>query len=60
MVCHCVCGNYRMPNAETCDSCNGKNSQHLEGEIFKKQKKGGSLKRYWYVLLGKELYSYKN
>lgn len=32
---------------------------HFEGEILKKQKKGGSLKQYWFVLLGKELYSYK-
>ena len=27
---------------------------------MKKQKKGGSFRKYWYVLLGKELYSYKN
>lgn len=60
MICHCICGNQRDAGAETCDSCSGKNSKHLEGEIFKKQKKGGALKRYWYVLLGKELYSYKN
>lgn len=33
---------------------------HHEGEILKKQKKGGKLKSYWYVLLGKELYSYKH
>ena len=32
----------------------------MEGEILKKQKRGGSLKKYWFVLLGKELYSYKN
>ena len=29
---------------------------HVEGEILKKQKKGGVLKKYWFVLLGKELY----
>ena len=28
----------------------------MEGEIFKKQKKGGVVKKYWFVLLGKELY----
>ena len=33
---------------------------HLEGEILKKQKKGGQLKKYWFVLLGLELYCYKN
>jgi hypothetical protein len=33
---------------------------HIEGEILKKQKKGGHLKTYWFVLLGKELYSYKH
>ena len=26
---------------------------------MKKQKRGGNLKKYWFVLLGKELYSYK-
>jgi|TARA_B110001450_G_C17639314_1_gene488660 hypothetical protein len=45
---------------ETCDQCEGKNSIHIEGEIIKKQKKGGQYRKYWYVLLGKELYSYKN
>jgi hypothetical protein len=39
-----------------CDNCSGKNSIHVEGEILKKQKKGGVLKKYWFVLLGKELY----
>jgi len=48
------------PGQETCDQCEGKNSIHIEGKIIKKQKKGGSLRKYWYVLLGKELYSYKN
>ena len=28
--------------------------------IIKKQKKEGQYRKYWYVLLGKELYSYKN
>ena len=32
---------------------------YLEGEIYKKQKKGGALKKYWYVLLSKELFTYK-
>jgi len=45
---------------ETCDQCEGKNSIHIEGTIIKKQKKEGQLRKYWYVLLGKELYSYKN
>lgn len=45
---------------ETCDQCEGKNSVHIEGKIIKKQKKEGQLRSYWYVLLGKELYSYKN
>jgi len=26
MICHCICGNFRLAGAETCDSCNGKNS----------------------------------
>jgi len=39
-----------------CESCQGKKSIHIEGEILKKQKKGGKLKMYWFVLLGKELY----
>ena len=45
---------------ETCDQCQGKNSIHIEGAIIKKQKKDEALKKYWYVLLGKELYQYKN
>jgi hypothetical protein len=57
---HCVCGLPMAPGQETCDQCEGKNSIHIEGKIIKKQKKGGSLRKYWYVLLGKELYSYKN
>lgn len=57
---YCVCGNFRRNDQDSCDTCSGKNSLHLEGEIFKKQKKGGNLKRYWYVLMGKQLYSYKN
>ena len=57
---HCVCGLPMRPDQETCDQCEGKNSIHIEGKIIKKQKKGGQLRKYWYVLLGKELYSYKN
>ena len=57
---HCICGNPCYGNQKSCESCEGKNSLHLEGEILKKQKKGGVLKKYWFVLLGKELYSYKN
>ena len=57
---HCVCGNPCFDGRSSCEACDGKNSLHLEGEILKKQKKGGVLKSYWFVLLGKELYSYKN
>ena len=32
---------------------------HFEGQIWKKQKKG-ALKKYWFVLLGKELYCIDN
>ena len=56
----CICGMPCPPNQASCDQCEGKNSVHMEGEILKKQKRGGSLKKYWFVLLGKELYSYKN
>uniref|UniRef100_A0A7S3CR78 non-specific serine/threonine protein kinase n=1 Tax=Strombidium rassoulzadegani TaxID=1082188 RepID=A0A7S3CR78_9SPIT len=56
---HCVCGLPMRPDQQTCDQCEGKGSIHIEGKIIKKQKKGGSLRKYWYVLLGKELYSYK-
>ena len=45
---------------ETCDQCEGVYSTHIEGAILKKQKKEGELRKYWYVLLGRELYSYKN
>jgi len=59
-VIHCVCGMVMRIDQETCDQCDGKNSIHIEGKIIKKQKKEGQLRKYWYVLLGKELYSYKN
>ena len=58
-VSHCICGNPMRPDQATCEKCEGKGSVHIEGEIIKKQKKGGQLRKYWYVLLGKELYSYK-
>ena len=57
---HCVCGLPLRFDQVTCEQCEGKGSVHIEGEIIKKQKKGGQLRKYWYVLLGKELYSYKN
>jgi len=45
---------------DVCNRCLGKDSVQVEGEILKKQKKGGVLKQYWFVLIGKELYSYRN
>ena len=57
---YCICGLPCVPGTDSCDSCEGRNSVHYEGEILKKQKRGGTLKKYWFVLLGKELYSYKN
>lgn len=57
---HCVCGLPMREGQESCDQCEGKNSIHIEGMIIKKQKKEGQYRKYWYVLLGKELYSYKN
>ena len=55
---YCVCGLPCSFGEDNCDSCLGKNSIHIEGYIVKKQKKG-DIKKYWFVLLGKELYSYK-
>ena len=57
---YCICGLPCMPGSDSCVRCEGKTSVHHEGEIMKKQKRGGQLKKYWFVLLGKELYSYKN
>jgi len=57
---HCICGLPMRPDQETCDQCEGKDSIHMEGPIVKKQKKEGQMRKYWYVLLGMELYSYKN
>lgn len=42
-----------------CLSCEGTGSLHLEGEIYKRQKKSNSLLGFWFVLLGNELYCYK-
>lgn len=30
-----------MPGSDSCERCEGKNSVHHEGEIMKKQKRGG-------------------
>lgn len=57
---YCACGLPCIATQKTCETCQGKNSIHIEGEILKKQKKGGVIKKYWFVLLGKELYSYKH
>lgn len=56
----CACGLPLPTGEDACESCRGTNSTHIEGEIWKKQKKGNVLKKYWFVLLGKELYSYKH
>jgi hypothetical protein len=42
----CACGLPCQSMDNTCESCQGKNSIHIEGEIWKKQKKGGILKKY--------------
>jgi hypothetical protein len=57
---YCVCGLICSADNEVCDKCQGKHQIHIEGEIIKKQKKGNTFKTYWFVLLGKELYSYKS
>lgn len=54
-----MCGNACEPGKDTCAACEGAQSVHFEGEMLKKQRKGGQLKKHWFVLLGKELYSYK-
>lgn len=56
---HCICGNVCREN-NICESCEGKDSLYLEGEIFKKQKKSYKLMAYWFILLGNELYCYKS
>ena len=38
---HCVCGLPMRPDQTTCEQCEGKGSVHIEGQIIKKQKKGG-------------------
>ncbi len=53
---YCACGLPIMKGSDVCEQCAGTKSIHIEGEILKKQKKGGKLKGYWFVLLGKELY----
>jgi hypothetical protein len=59
-IAHCQCGMIIKADQESCDKCEGKGVIHFEGNIIKKQKKEGQLRKYWYILLGKELYSYKN
>ncbi|CDW72462.1 UNKNOWN [Stylonychia lemnae] len=56
---YCACGLPIDEFQDSCDSCQGLSTLQFEGAIFKKQKKGGIFKLYWYVLLGKELYTYK-
>lgn len=60
IVNHCICGNLCTGANTSCSKCLGLDSLHLEGEIWKKQKKASTLKSYWFVLLGRELYSYKS
>ncbi len=60
IVNHCICGNLTTGANTTCSRCLGLESLHLEGEIWKKQKKASTLKSYWFVLLGRELYSYRS
>ena len=52
----CVCGLPVQADSDLCIKCQGTNIIQIEGEILKKQKKGNKLKKYWYALLGKELY----
>jgi len=59
-VAYCICGLPMRVEQENCDQCEGKNQIYMEGTIIKKQKKEGKYRKYCYVLLGKELYSYKN
>ena len=33
---YCICGLPVVPGTDSCDSCEGKNSVHHEGEILKK------------------------
>ena len=35
-IAFCICGLPCAPNQQSCDSCEGKNSIHQEGEILKK------------------------
>lgn len=56
---YCICQMPKPKGQEHCNSCEGKNSIHIEGAIYKKQKKAGDIKKYWFVLLGKEMYQYK-
>jgi hypothetical protein len=59
VITHCACYLPCQLGQQSCDACLGKNTIQIEGAIFKKKKKEGGLKRYWYLLLDHELYSYK-
>jgi serine/threonine protein kinase len=56
---HCQCGLPVVPGEELCERCKGDKVIHVEGEILKKTREG-KLKKYWFNLLDKELYFYKN
>lgn len=47
------------PRLESFNNNEYRNSLQIEGEIIRKAAEN-KLKRYWYCLLGKELYVYKN
>lgn len=57
---YCVkCGKETSLGDEKCDNCKEKKSIHFEGEMMRKVKEN-KLKQYWYHLLEKELYYFKN
>jgi len=52
-------GNAASPRLDSFCTGNNENSEQIEGEMIRKATET-KLKRYWYCLLGKELYVYKN
>jgi len=55
----CLCNRLVSKNKERCSMCDDACTIRFQGTILKKQRKGGSFEKQWYVLRSRELYSYK-
>jgi len=58
----CVCGRNELEEGnEYCDECNSTaDSIQMKGYMYRKTKDKSRIKKYWYTIVGNEMYSFKN